>query len=321
METSWRWHRPRCSRRSSEAAWRRAATSTREATSYHLFSPLLVGISDAADSLYAIEELVYRRRAFTLDELRTCLVTNWGKFPPAIGRFVSLDRMQSIRQLCREQPKFGSGIKAVDEIAWKLIDMFVTCVDESIRDEIHQEGFDRLRERYHLPGHTFELNFAPGAGTFKQYVLLGGLSGASSDGRSARDPIASDLSPAPTPADEPATDPSTGNHKRMFRMAGGLRSYEHACIDLLGDGAAADYNIPESFPQHELVKALERFSQGKGPSVATFTASNPETFAQAVSDPENFDLVRVRMGGWTEFFVTLFPIHQAQHQRRPLYVP
>jgi pyruvate-formate lyase len=25
------------------------------------------------------------------------------------------------------------------------------------------------------------------------------------------------------------------------------------------------------------------------------------------------------MGGWTEFFVTLFPDHQEQHKRRPLY--
>ena len=31
------------------------------------------------------------------------------------------------------------------------------------------------------------------------------------------------------------------------------------------------------------------------------------------------NLVRVRMGGWTEFFVALYPVHQEQHKRRPLY--
>ena len=35
-------------------------------------------------------------------------------------------------------------------------------------------------------------------------------------------------------------------------------------------------------------------------------------------DPEKYDLLRARMGGWTEFFVTMFPAHQAQHQRRPI---
>ena len=39
----------------------------------------------------------------------------------------------------------------------------------------------------------------------------------------------------------------------------------------------------------------------------------------AQRDPAAFNLVRVRMGGWTEFFITLFPDHQEQHKRRPLY--
>jgi pyruvate-formate lyase len=49
----------------------------------------------------------------------------------------------------------------------------------------------------------------------------------------------------------------------------------------------------------------------------TITCANPETYEAAVRDPEKYDLLRARMGGWTEFFVTMFPAHQAQHQRRP----
>jgi hypothetical protein len=37
----------------------------------------------------------------------------------------------------------------------------------------------------------------------------------------------------------------------------------------------------------------------------------------ATRDPEKYDLLRARMGGWSEFFVSMFPAHQAQHQRRP----
>ncbi len=39
--------------------------------------------------------------------------------------------------------------------------------------------------------------------------------------------------------------------------------------------------------------------------------------AEARRDPEKYDLLRARMGGWTEFFVTMFPAHQSQHERRP----
>ena len=47
------------------------------------------------------------------------------------------------------------------------------------------------------------------------------------------------------------------------------------------------------------------------------TCANPETYEAATRDPEKYDLLRARMGGWSEFFVTMFPARQAQHQRRP----
>jgi pyruvate-formate lyase len=53
----------------------------------------------------------------------------------------------------------------------------------------------------------------------------------------------------------------------------------------------------------------------------TITCADPETYEQATKDPEKYDLLRARMGGWTEFFVTMFPAHQAQHQRRPFELP
>jgi hypothetical protein len=51
------------------------------------------------------------------------------------------------------------------------------------------------------------------------------------------------------------------------------------------------------------------------------TYANPETYEAATRDPEKYDLLRARMGGWSEFFVTMFPARQAQHQRRPLRRP
>jgi pyruvate-formate lyase len=291
---------------------------------YHLFSPLLVGVGSAADSLYAINALVFGQKLFTLGELLTCLATDWGSHDLVLGRHVPRERIQAIRKLCQEQPKFGGGDPRVDQLAWRLIDTFVDCVAEARRDPVHVPAFERLKSRYEAPGHPFELFLAPGVGTFEQYVLLGGVSGASPDGRPAGGPIGSDMSAAPVPPDEePVTSGAGGRlrHRRQYRMAGGLASYNHACLNRLGDGAPADYNIPENFSPAKLVDTLQRFAHGDGPSVCTFTVADPETLAAALRAPQEHDLVRVRMGGWTEFFIALFPPHQEQHRRRPLYVP
>jgi pyruvate-formate lyase len=87
-----------------------------------------------------------------------------------------------------------------------------------------------------------------------------------------------------------------------------------------GDGAPIDYNIPENLPVDRLVDFIKHFADGAGGSICTFTAADPETFIGAQKAPEKYNLVRVRMGGWTEFFVTLFPDRQEQHRRRPQYV-
>ena len=91
-------------------------------------------------------------------------------------------------------------------------------------------------------------------------------------------------------------------------------------MNLLGDVAPADYNIPEDFPRTELADAIERFAKGESGSVCTFTVANPATLAKARDSHDEYNLVRVRMGGWTEFFIALFPDHKEQHRRRPLFV-
>ena len=63
------------------------------------------------------------------------------------------------------------------------------------------------------------------------------------------------------------------------------------------------------------------FAEGRGSSIMTISCANPETYEQARLDPEKYDLVRARIGGWTEFFVIMFSAHQAHYQRRPFETP
>jgi pyruvate-formate lyase len=86
--------------------------------------------------------------------------------------------------------------------------------------------------------------------------------------------------------------------------------------DLYSDGAPTDFNIHEEFPPADLEKCLKAFAKGAGSNILTVTCANADTMAGAAEDPEKYDVVRVRMGGWSEFFVAMFPAHQEQHQRR-----
>ncbi|WP_172991758.1 pyruvate formate lyase family protein [Lacipirellula parvula] len=294
----------------------------------HIFSPLLVGVSTAADSLHALRSLVYEQRSVGLEELVSAVATNWGanlvstngRLAPALGTAVSPQRIAEIRSMCDDLPKFGYGNREVDELAWKLIDEFCDRLIAAWSSELHGEARRALERRYAHENHAFEILMIPGVGTFEQYVFSGSLVGASPDGRRAGDPIASDLSPAPVHRDRSPTPDNGSRHARTGALADSFRSYADNCMRRLGDGAPADYNLPENFPVEDLASILKAFARGEGGSVATFTVCDPETFAGAQRDPEAFNLVRVRMGGWSEFFVTLFPEHQEHHRRRPLFV-
>jgi pyruvate-formate lyase len=286
---------------------------------YHLFSPLMTGISSAADSLTAIKTLVFEQHLFSLEELVSCLLSDWGNRLDTLGRYVSSERCRKIRNLCMNQPKFGQGNQTVDCIAWRLIETFYGCVQKARQHPLHDEQLHELRNKY---GKEFEILLAPGVGTFEQYVFGGGMAGASADGRRAGKPVASDMSPAPIPDDQPAHTVVGDKtlHARTVELDDGLRSYLHDCMELLPDGAPADFNIREDFSVEKLADAIRNFAGPKGGSVCTFTVANPETFDAALRDPQRHNLLRVRMGGWTEFFIALFPDHQSQHIRRPLYV-
>lgn len=295
---------------------------------YHVFSPLLTGISTAADSLYAIKKLVFEEKRINIDELVTALATNWGAglvqtsqgTLPAIGIAVTADRINEIRSLGDSQPKFGFGHQEVDSLAWQLINLFCDAVAEAWASETHREAYERLRQKYKNGDHEFHILLIPGVGTFEQYVFSGSFLGASADGRRSGTTIASDLSPAPVHKDIPAI-PADGSarHTRIGALSDSFRSYADLSMHRLGDGAPADYNLPEDFPLNQLTKQLKAFAKGEGGSVATFTVADPETLLGAQQNSDSFNLVRVRMGGWTEFFVCLFPDHQEQHRRRPLF--
>lgn len=293
---------------------------------YHMFAPLMTGISTVADSLFAIKHLVFEQKRFSLEQLVACLRSNWGQRQDVIGLKLSLVEAASIREQCLQLPKFGSGNSLVDEFAWKLIYSFVDAVDRARKHPLHQSALQRLRDQYGTPQQPFEILLTPGVGTFEQYVFGGVFAGATPDGRTASAPLASDLAASPVPPDRypilrDDKDPQGPLYARQFSLLNSFSSWNNSAVNRLSDGAPSDFNIREDFPRGKLIQALRAFADGKGSNIMTVTVANPETLRNAEARPDDYNLVRVRMGGWTEYFSVLFGDHKAQQRRRPIYTP
>ncbi|MEM6484179.1 MAG: pyruvate formate lyase family protein [Pseudomonadota bacterium] len=294
---------------------------------YKVFAPLMTGISTVADSLYVIDQLVFTESPeFSLEELVACLQTNWLEAKGGVGLRLDQKRIDEIRALCRQQPRFGYGNCDVDRYAWMLAKSFADAVESVKAHPMHQESAKQLQKRFGLADAPFELLLTPGVGTFEQYVFGGQFAGSTPDGRGAFESIASDLSPAPIHDDlEPilrSDDDDEGPaYLRTSRLYDAMASWSDLAFDRLTDGAPADLNIREDFPLEDLTAVVQAFAEGKGGNMMTLTCANPETMRSAEKSPADYSLLRVRMGGWTEFFSVLSPAHHRHHRRRPIYTP
>ncbi|KAK0634584.1 pyruvate formate lyase-domain-containing protein [Bombardia bombarda] len=293
---------------------------------FHIIAPLCVGISNTIDSLYAIKKLVYdpATARTTLPELLNCLICDWGfnmiePFENQLGGTAEASergvRYEELRLAALALPKWGSGDAEVNDLGdWVVKNAVRLCVDAIRNPSATIKGLlDGIKKNY---GQDFEFIVCPGIGTFEGYVGDGIPCGASADGRRNGMPIASDLSPVPGAQDLPA-NPAFRNIYQAMKSAQ-FESIEHG----LSNASPVDMNIPESFPLAELQKFVKAYAKGKvGGNLITLTCADLDTYKKATDDPEKYNLVRVRMGGWTEFYATMFPEHQEQHQRRQYFTP
>lgn len=300
---------------------------------FHIIAPLCVGVSNTIDSLFAIKKLVYdpETALTTLSELTRCLINDWGfnmiepfqdqMLGPADAVEHGL-RFQELRLTALALPKWGSGNNEVNALGdWLIENMVGLCV-EAIRgpSPALRPVLDDLRKRYAYQdgdGEEFQFVVTPGIGTFEGYVGDGAGCGASADGRRNGMPIASDLSPVPAPQDLKPPAPAFRNIYQAMKSVQG-KSTEYG----LSNASPVDMNIEESFPLAHLQKFVKAYAHGEvGGNLITLTCADLSTYEAASQDPEKYNLVRVRMGGWTEFYATMFPAHQDQHQRRQYFIP
>jgi pyruvate-formate lyase len=291
----------------------------------------------AIDSLYAIKTLVYddATAITTLPELVVALQNDWGyamtePFQSVLaGELRSEERAKrfmQIRAAALALPKWGMGNRDVDAVGeWLISNM--TRMTRDIMANPPQPLAGTLANVKTNFGNAWKLNVQVGMGTFEAYVGDGLNSGASPSGRRNAQPFPSDFSAAPVPQDLPpiAQDPRAtgavpGTNRPIYTA---MSSWNIDAINYeVSNAAPVDLNVREDFPVEKLEEFIREYAAGNvGSNLITITVADPDTYAVAGGQPEQYELVRVRMGGWTEFYAAMFPAHHDQHRRRPYFVP
>lgn len=297
---------------------------------YNVFGPCFTSLANTINSLWAIKIMCFDKETSvtSLSELVQALICNWGEtmIDPLIHSTLleenhplitdTAKRFKYLRSIALKLSRWGRGNVEIDSFGNRICAAVATMAVNVMTNPKPKllEQYDRLALRYGTKQHPFGgFSMQPGVGTFASYVEQGLGCAASADGRLSRQPLGTDMSPSPSPLDEPAT-PDSQQLTDAVKMLKNLSSNDSFGYT---NGAPIDLNVAEDMPSNRLVEILDAFVQGAGSNVLTITVCNQETFLAASRSPESYDLLRVRMGGWTEMFVAMHSIHQKVHPRRP----
>lgn len=233
---------------------------------YNLFGLTLTGLSNCVDSLAAIRKLVFEERAYTLKEVADATKTNFE------GNEIMRQRMLN------GVPKFGNDNDYVDSICVRLMADFAEIIS-------------RLRVRFS----NENILLAPGVATFEYFVKWGHDIGASADGRTAQSPVASNYSPSHgMDVDGPTAT---------------IRSITMPDLIPYTIGAPLDIEInPNEMTGDSGLKRMESLIQtymDLGGNILTITGTSREKLIAAQKEPEKYRNLRVRLGGFSAYFISL----------------
>nr|MDO8087867.1 pyruvate formate lyase family protein [Candidatus Sigynarchaeum springense] len=235
---------------------------------YNWHETMLFGIPNVADALEAIRELVFVQQKFTLKELVDQLRANW-----APGG--DLESGEWMRTMCLNKAvKYGNDHDSVDLLAARVMKHACDCLKE-------QRGI-------------FKGGFLPQPFTFLWLVDHGRRTGASADGRRARENLAYSLSPHQGRDMNGLTAMLNSLSKLPHRMAAGGPS---AIIEV-------DPVLFEDKNMDAMV-SLVKIAFDKGVPQAQFNVITEEVLIDAMNHPELHPNLMVRVSGFSQRFVLL----------------
>ena len=244
---------------------------------YDMWHLMAEAVSNAADAMAAIRKFVYEEQLLTLPELVLVLKNNWKG-----------SEGEKLRQIfIYDAPKFGNNQDSVDSIAAEMIAYFIE------RGKHHAKNFP-------------EIIFSPCIGTYSWIISIGKKIGASADGRLSQEPIASNMSPVPG---RDVTGPTSA-----------LNSYWKLNTAPMAAGAPIDLRLSSNGLDGEegtnRIEALIKSFLIKGGNMMTLTITSVDDLKKAMKEPEKYRGLRVRMGGWSAYYVLLSKASQEIHLKR-----
>ena len=289
----------------------RGLTAEQGGAVYNFTGPQGFGIANMADSLYAIRQLVYQEKKFTMEELKEALAWNYGKgldeqsvkeittgilremtesgakvdadTAAAVLKSVmnaqmapeKMARYQEIHDMIAEVPKFGNDIPEVDYFA---------------RDVAYT--YTRPLQNFKNPrGGQYQAGLYPVSAN----VPLGGQTGATPDGRYAHTPVADGVSPS---AGKDVNGPTAA--------ASSVAKLDHFIVS---NGTLFNQKFhPSALSGREglekFVALIRSYFDQKGMHMQ-FNVVSRETLLDAQAHPENYKHLVVRVAGYSALFTTL----------------
>ena len=230
------------------------------------------GNINTSNALYAIKTLVFEQKRIAPKTLLAALEADFAGY-------------EEVRNLLWSAPKYGNDHDGVDALA----------------ADLHEYVCNTVRNQ-HTGMHSYMVVIINNEAN----TVLGRFTGASADGRCARQPMAN--------ANNPAGGTDQNGVTAMLNSLVKLRTDIHA-------GAVQNMTFsPELFNENRpILEALLRTYFQNGGQQCMINVLNRGDLEDAIAHPERHQSLLVRVGGFSARFVTLSPDVQREIASRTLY--
>jgi formate C-acetyltransferase len=222
---------------------------------------IFAGLGTYVDSMAAIKKLVYDDRKYTLEDIKNALDANWKGY-------------EQVRRDCLNAPKYGNDIDYADLIAADIIDYTERRINQH-KSLYARQIHGTLSQSFNTP--------------------LGGMIGATPNGRLSGAPLSDGMSP------------SQGADKKGATAV--IKSVSKINVESMSLGMAHNFKITrgslDTTEGREGLIALLRAASIMGNSQMQFNCVDNETLLQAQMNPEEHRDLIVRVAGYCAFFVEL----------------
>ena len=241
---------------------------------YNNSAILLCGVGSAVDALMAVKRFVFEKKEITLQQFKEILKNNWQ----------NAEELRS--KILRDKNKFGNGIGEVDFYAHIL----AHYAGRKINSRPNARG-----GFYRASGHCA-----------RQFILLGGKTGATPDGRLAGEEFSKNLSPA--------MGMDRNGVTALVKSVCTMNAF-----DLPGDFPLDVMMHPATVQGEEGLAALRGVLYtyfAKGGIAIHFNIFDAETLKEAQKNPEKYANLQIRVCGWNVRFVELARSEQDAYIKR-----